>query len=163
MKRGNRPCSQRLAALVGSLMLGCLVLGGSTAAAAAALPTTDEELLATLRTALEGRDLAAFEELVNWEGASKMRRRVVSYQLRYGFGRPIRSMAVEPFPTDDLRTMEAQGRFRANMPISQQVRVVFDEPANLYGKPPTAVFLVGRMDDTYRIALVVPRSAPKPD
>ena len=98
MKRGNRPCSQRLGALVGSLMLGCLVVGSSTAAAAAALPTTDEELLATLRTALEGRDLATFEELVNWEGASKMRRRVgeLSAALRLRAADPLHHRRAVP-------------------------------------------------------------------
>ena len=57
--------------------------------------------------ALEERDLAAFEELVNWDGAGKMKRRVVSYQLRYGFGRPIRSIALEPFPADGFSEIEA--------------------------------------------------------
>jgi len=50
------------------------------------------------------------------------------------------------------------------MPVTKQLRIVFDEPAiDGLDKPPTAVFLVGRMDDAYRIALVVRRGAPKPD
>ena len=147
----------RLGALLGSLALGCLLTAGTvTAAGAVALPSTDEQLVSTVRTALEGHDLATFDELVNWDGASKMRRRAVDYQLRYGFGRPIRSITLEPSPADALRDMEAQGRFKANMPITQQIRVVFDEPDNAYGKPPTALFLVGREGDAYRIALVLP-------
>jgi hypothetical protein len=49
------------------------------------------------------------------------------------------------------------------MPVSQQVRVVFDEPANVYGKPPTIVFLIGRAGEAYRIALVVPTERPGGD
>lgn len=159
---GRRPGA--LGALVGSLGLGLLLAGGgATAAGAVALPTTDEQLVSTLRAALEGHDLATFEQLVNWDGAGKMKRRMVSYQLRYGFGRPIRSITLEPFPVDELSEMEANGRFKANMPVSQQVRVVFDEPDNAYGKAPTAVFLVGREGEAYRIALVVPAQRPGGD
>lgn len=46
------------------------------------------------------------------------------------------------------------------MPVSQQLRVVFDEPDTASGHPPTALFLVGRQDDAYRIALVVPVKPP---
>lgn len=162
IRRVLRP--SRLGALVGlTVLVGMLVCGGAAAAGTAALPTTDEQLVSTVRAALQDRDLATFDQLVNWDGAGKMKRRVVSYQLRYGFGRPIRSIALELFPVDDLRAMETQGRFKANMPISRQIRVVFDEPDNPYGKPPTAVFLVGREGESYRIALVVPMEKPGGD
>lgn len=155
MNRGAR--SSRLGVFLGSAALACLLITGKvTAAGAVALPSTDDQLVTTVRTALEGRDFATFEELVNWDGASKMRRRAVSYQLRYGFGRPIRSITLEPSPAAELQAMEAQGRFKANMPVTQQIRVVFDEPDTSYGKPPTAFFLVGREGDAYRIALVLP-------
>lgn len=154
---------RHLGTILGSLMLGCVLMGGATAPAGAVapLPTTDEQLVDTVRTALQQHDFATFEQLVNWDGASKMRRRTVSYQLRYGFGRPIRSIALEPSPADQLRDMEAQGRFKANMPVTQQIRVVFDEPDNPYGKPPTALFLVGREGEAYRIALVLPTARPR--
>lgn len=158
--RGTR--SRRLGPVL-ALAAWTGLAGGGALAAPVVLPTTGDQLVGTVRAALEQRDLAAFEELVNWDGASKMRRRVVSYQLRYGFGRPIRSISLEPFPVEEVEAMEAQGRFRANMPISEQVRVVFDEPDNQYGKPPTAVFLVGREGEAYRIALVVPTQRPRGD
>lgn len=159
-RRRSRGLESLLGALAAALLLGA---GSATAAGVVALPSPDEQLVSTMRTALQDRDFAAFEQLVNWEGASKMRRRVVSYQLRYGFGRPIRSITLEPSPAGQLREMEAQGRFRANMPITQQIRVVFDEPDNPYGKPPTALFLVGRAGEAYRIALVVPTERPRDD
>ena len=57
-------------------------------------------------------------------------------------------------------TLDQEGRFKTNMPVSQQLRVVFDEPDTASGHPPTALFLVGRQDDAYRIALVVPVKPP---
>lgn len=133
-------------------------------AAAYDLPTTDEQLVETVRTAIGERDLEAFEELINWDGATKMRRRVVTFEVRHALGRPIRSIALEPFPADGLASVEARGTLKVNMPVTKQLRIVFDEPAiDGLDKPPTAVFLVGRMEEAYRIALVVRRSAPKPD
>ncbi len=135
----------------------------SGAAADAAQPTTGGELVGAVRTALETRDLEALDELVNWEGASKYRQRAVTFQLRYGLGRPIRSIALEPFPKDGFDVIEKRGTMKPNMPVSHQLRVVFDEPDNAYGKPPTALFLIGREDEAYKIALVVPTEKPKDD
>jgi hypothetical protein len=159
MMDGARPVF-RIWLAAGSLGLCGLLAGSAVAAETAALPTTDQQLLSTVRTALEQHDLDTFNELVNWDGASKMRRRAVTYQLRYGFGRPIRSITLEPSPADQLHAMESAGRFRANMPVEQQIRVVFDEPDTSFGKPPTALFLVGKEEDGYRIALVVPTAPP---
>lgn len=124
-------------------------------------PRTEEELVSVVRTALTSRDLAAFEELINWEGASVMRRRMTTFQLRSGFGRPIRSIGLEPFPADGLRELESGGTLKANMPITQRLRVVFDEPPGESGRPPTSLFLVGKEDDAYRIGLVV-AAKPRP-
>lgn len=133
-------------------------------AAAYDLPTTDEQLVDTVRTAIADRDLGAFEQLINWDGATKMRRRVVTFEVRHALGRPIQSITLEPFPADGLASVEARGTLKVNMPVSRQLRVVFDEPAiDGLDKSPRAVFLVGRMDDVYRIALVVRRGAPRPD
>jgi hypothetical protein len=42
------------------------------------------------------------------------------------------------------------------MPVTHELRVVYDEPLmEGYDIPPTAVFLVGREGDAFRIALVV--------
>lgn len=159
----RRPRSRPFAALASALALCCLVAGRGSEAAAYALPTSGDQLLSAVRAALEKHDLTAFEELVHWDGASKMKRRVVSYQLRHGFGRPIRSITLEPFPADGFDAIEESGRMRPNMAVSQQLRVVFDEPDTAYGKPPTTLFLIGRQANAYRIALVVPAEKPGGD
>jgi len=148
-------------ACLGALLV--ILVGGGVTAAPGAQPTTEDQLVAELKAALLARDLATLEDLVNWEGASKMRRRAVTYQLRSGLGRPIRSVTMEPFPADGFREIEERGTLRPNMPVSRQVRVVFDEPDNPYGRPPTAVFLVGKQGEAYRIALVVPTRKPGED
>jgi hypothetical protein len=98
--------------------------------------------------------------LVNWEGASKMRRRMVSYQIRHAFKRPIRSMTVEPFPADGFKEIEQRGTLKPNMAVSKQIRIVYDEPDTEFGMPPTEFFLIGKLGDAYKIALVVPTRPP---
>ena len=150
--------SGRAVVLAGTVAAGCWLAAGG--AQAAPLPTTDDQLVGTVRQALLDHDLAVFDELVNWDGASTMKRRLVTYQMRYGFGRPIRSIGLEPFPETAQRTLDQEGTFKTNMPVTQQLRIVFDEPDTRYGHPPTALFLIGRQDDAYRIALVVPVKPP---
>ena len=94
--------------------------------------------------ALQARDLAAFEDPVSWEGALRFRRRMVGFRLRYGIGCPIRSITLEPFSADGFGEIEERGTLQPNMPLSERSRVVVDEPDNAYGRPPTALFLVGR-------------------
>jgi hypothetical protein len=126
------------------------------ASAAGRLPTSEQELVSAVRTAIAERDMSRFEELINWEGASEIKRRIVGFEVRRGFGRPIRSISLEPFPENGLRDMEARGMLKANMPVSHQLRVIYDEPPmEGYGTPPTSVFLIGREGDGFRIALVV--------
>jgi hypothetical protein len=130
------------------------VLAGA-AVAADQLPRTEEELVAVVRTAIAERDMATFEKLINWEGASPIKRRIVGFEVRRGLGRPIRTIGLEPFPENGLRGIEARA-LKANMAVSHQLRVVYDEPPmEGFGIRPTAVFLIGRDGDAFRIALVV--------
>jgi hypothetical protein len=147
----------------GRLGILLLALAGGASTASGVQPTTEDQLVAEVKAALLAHDLPAFEELINWDGASKMKRRAVSYQLRYGFGRPIRSITLEPFPADGFAEIERRGTLKPNMAVSQQLRVVFDEPDNAFGRPPTALFLIGRQGEAYRIALVVPAKRPEGD
>jgi hypothetical protein len=160
-----RPLRTEAGRRAGRLLALCLAGAGLPALAATdGLPTTDTELVATVRTAIADRDLATFERLINWDGASVMRRRMVTFEVRHGLGRPIRSITLEPFAADGLATVEARGTLKANMPVTNQLRVVFDEPPTEgLEKPPTAVFLIGRQDDAYRIALVVRNGPPRRD
>lgn len=144
--------------------LAVLVASSAGWAAVEPLPTSDTELVATVRSAIVERDMETFDQLINWDGASKMARRVVTFSVRHGLGRPIRSIELEPFPADGLAKIEAQGKKHANMPVTNQLRVVFDEPP-IEGltTSPTMVFLIGKLDDAYRIALVVRNSPPTRD
>ncbi len=157
----QRPRRPNLLAAGAAVLGWCLLAGGSGGAfAATALPTTDEQLVSTVRQALQAHDLAALENLVNWDGATPMRRRLVVYQMRYGFGRPIRSITLEPFPEGGFSELQVRGTLMLNMPVTQRLRVVFDEPDNGSGHPPGVMFLIGQQQQAYRIALVVPVTAP---
>lgn len=125
-------------------------------AAAAELPRDPDTLVATIQEAIESRDYGRFEELVFWKDAGKIKRRIVAFQIRRGLGRPIRSITFEDFPEDGLAGALATGKLVPNMKMTNRVRVVYDEaPINSTGKLPTSVFLVGKIDDVYRIGLVV--------
>ncbi len=147
-----------------SALVVMLAAAGTAQAAIESLPTTDAELVATVRSAIIERDMDTFDQLINWDGASKMARRIVTFSVRHGLGRPIRSITLQPFPADGLAKIEAQGRKHVNMPVTNELRVVFDEPP-IEGltTSPTMVFLIGKLDDVYRIALMVRNSPPKRD
>jgi hypothetical protein len=153
--RGGRRVSGRGAACRSALLAAALLW--LLPAAAAELPKTGEELVATLRGAIESRDYERIEALVNWDGAGTIKRRVVAFQIRHGLGRPIREIVLEPIPGDGLDAAQlASVGLKPNMALSEQVRVVYDEPpVDASGRPPASVFLVGRQDGAYRIGLVI--------
>lgn len=135
-------------------VLGAAVLATAAQAGEGDLPRTEADLVETVRTALLDRDEAAFDALINWEGAGEIKKRIVRFQLRSAFGRPIRSIKLQPFPKDGLDGVEARGTLAVNMPVSHRLKVEFDEPPRPDGGAPVDVFLIGKEDEAYRIALV---------
>lgn len=128
----------------------------SAAQAQAELPGDAQAMTAEIQRAIEARDYERFEELVLWEDVGKIKRRVVAFQIRRGLGREIESITLEGLNQDNVKEMLADGRHKLNMPVSQKVRVVYAEAAiNESGKKPTSVFLIGQLDDAYRIGVVV--------
>jgi hypothetical protein len=133
-----------------------LLFLGQGPAVGSELPKTEDQLVATVQNALIDRDMSVFSKLVNWNQARPFRQRAVKAQISTAFGRPIRSVTLEAFPVDGLQEVEARGTLKANMNVSHQLRIVFDEPDNEFGTAPTDLFLVGRDQEGYRIALIVP-------
>ena len=90
------------------------------------------------------------------EDAGKIKKRVVRFHLNRALGRKIKSITWEDFPADGMAGVLATGKLVPNMTVTHAVRVVFDEPpVAASGKPPTAVFLVGKRRQVYRIGLVI--------
>ena len=151
--------SRTFMAVARQLALGaavCLTVAGTATGAATDLPRTDDALIETIKSAMTARDFEPFEKLVYWEGAGKIKRRIVKFQIRRGFGRKIDTIALEDFPEDGMASIDEIDHLRVNMPVTHRVRVTFDEPPiNDQGKLPTSVYLVGKKDGAYRIALVV--------
>lgn len=137
-----------------ALLLGFATLGPG---AARELPRDPDTLVSMIREAINDGDYQQFEELVFWKGAGKIKRRIVAFQIRRGLGRPIYSISFEDFPKDGLDAAKASGKLELNMPVTNRIRVVYDEePIDSAGeKKPTSVFLVGKNDDVFRIGLVV--------
>ena len=125
------------------------------------LPARSDELVAYVTRALNAHDIDAMDRLVEWQGARPVRRRMTLYQIRYNFGRPIKSVAVEPFPADGFHDAGAELNLKPNLPVVERLRVVFDEPAGPQGEEPASVFLLGREDGVYRISLLLGGGPPK--
>lgn len=146
---------------VASLMAFAPLSGG--AQAQSTLPATEAELVAAVERAFLDRDDAAFDALVNWEGAGTIKKRIVRYQIRREFGRPIRHIGLEAMPAGALDAIGKRGTLRLNMPVTHRLRVEFEGPPRPEGNPPADVFLVGMRDGVYRIALVVRDEKAKDD
>ena len=138
------------------LLALCLpALAATSSAFGRELPKTEQELIDQVRTAITKGDMETISDLINWQGAGEMKRRITNFQIRHSLSRPVRSITLEPFPEDGLREVEARGTLKANMPVTYRLRVVFDEAADENGATPASVFLIGKMNDAYRIALII--------
>jgi hypothetical protein len=135
--------------------------GADAQASASPLPGQSDELIAYVTHALKSHDLDAIDRLIEWEGARPIRRRMTLYQIRYNFGRPIKSAAVEPFPVDGLSDAKAELNLKPNLPVTERLRIVFDEPSGPDGDAPASVFLLGKENGIYRVALLLAAGPPK--
>ena len=148
----------------GLLAPGLFFLVFAGAGQAAEMPRDSDALVAAIKGAIETKDYERFEELVFWKDAGKIKRWIVAFQIRRGLGRPIRSITFEDFGQENLAGIEATGKLELNMPLTNLVRVVYDEePIDESGKLPTSVFLVGKRDEVYRIGLVVRKAGQDDD
>ncbi len=146
----------RFALAVTTLSITCFTVPGVASTVDGNLPADSDQLVATIRQAIEDSSYEQLEELVFWKGAGKIKKRIIRFQLNRNLGRPVKSIAFEDFPVDGMAALEATGKLEANMQVTNKVRVVFDEdPINDAGKLPTTVFVVGKKEGVYRIALVV--------
>jgi hypothetical protein len=124
------------------------------------LPRSEEELRVAVRAAIEAGDFPAFERLVLWTDVSPYKRRVISAQIRHSLGRPIQKIEVEEADVETRRSLQNLRNLRLNLPVLDLLRVTYgdgvDEPVT-----PAAVFLVGKLDGAYRIALLVRKADGK--
>lgn len=124
-------------------------------AAAIEMPKDRDAVMDYIRTAIETSDYDMLKDLVFWKDTGKIKKRIVRFHLARSLGRPIKSISWESFPENGFDAAIATGKLAPNMEVSHAVRVVFDEePINTTGKLPTAVFLVGKRKDVFRIGLV---------
>ncbi|MEM7210917.1 MAG: hypothetical protein AAF479_03330 [Pseudomonadota bacterium] len=132
-----------------------ILLWAGPASAATELPETPDAMVDTIRSAIESKDYDALRELVFWKDVGKIKKRIVRFHLNRNLGRKIKTITWEDFPEDGLAAHIATGKLAPNMEMTNRVRVVFDEPViEATGKPPTAVFLVGKRKGAWRIGLV---------
>jgi hypothetical protein len=139
----------------GLLAPGLVLCLMAAPASAVEMPKDETEVLDYIRTAIESKDYEMLSDMVFWKDTGKIKKRIVRFHLARSLGRPIKSISWEPFPENGFDAAIATGKLAPNMEVSHAVRVIFDEePINAAGKLPTAVFLVGKRKDVFRIGLV---------
>lgn len=128
------------------------------------LPKTEDEFVAAVRTAIEKEDFAILEEMVLWTDVSPYKRRVIGAQLRHGLGRPIEKMELEHADAATRLDIQKLRGTRLNMPVTYLLRIKFAEERGELGGEPGTVYMVGKLDGVFRIALLVrDADAPAPD
>ena len=146
--------------LTGRIVRGLLAPGlalvlMTAPAAAVDMPKDKDAVLDYIRTAIESKDYEMLREMVFWKDTGKIKKRIVRFHLARSLGRPIKSISWEAFPENGFDAAIATGKLAPNMKMTNAVRVTFDEdPVPQTGKPPVAVFLVGKRKDEWRIGLV---------
>lgn len=142
-----------------ALHVSVWLLTAATAVPAVALaaPHTDDELIALVRTAIEKQDYDAIEPLIFWQGSGPRNKRLVAMQIRHGLGRPVKSVSLEPAgPNIGVEALQGHDDYELNMPVSHLLRIAFSDGEAQPGQgDPGTVFLIGKADGEYRIALVV--------
>lgn len=143
------------------LVAAVVSIGLGLPATAMPLPKSEGELIAAVRTAIEREDFSILDELVIWTDVSPYKRRLLGAQLRHGLGRPIEKIELEHADTQTRFDLQNMRGIRLNMPVTYLLRIKFqEEPGHLGGQPGT-VYMVGKLDGVYRIALLV-RDAKNP-
>lgn len=117
-------------------------------------PKTIEDLAATVKGAIENKDFDAIDHLVNWMGISDYKRREFSTQIRHGLGRPIAKVELEQIDDETMRALRNIKLHKLNMQVSHILRITYAD-GEAGGVTPAGVYLIGRMEETYRIALLV--------
>lgn len=145
------------------LLLALMVAVGALSLAAAAPadpPTSQEAFIAEVKQAIESGDYATMERLVLWTDVSPHKRRVIAAQIRHSLQRPVRRIELEEADIETRRELQNLRNLRLNLPVSELLRVTFDD-AEPNTEAPATVFLVGKLEGAYRIALLVRKAPPE--
>lgn len=124
-------------------------------AAAPGLPTSQNALVSEVRKAIETGDFPTIERLVLWNDVSPFKRRVVSAQIRHSLARPIQKIEVEPADLETRRDLQNLPNLRLNLPVSDLLRVTYDDADGASSATPATVFLIGKFEGAYRIVLLI--------
>ncbi|MCK9910360.1 hypothetical protein MXD81_14540, partial [Microbacteriaceae bacterium K1510] len=90
------------------------------------------------------------------------KRRIIASQIRHSLGRPIHTIVLEEADVETRRDLQNLRNLRLNLPVSDLLRVTFSDAENSTEEPST-VFLIGKLDGAYRIALLVKKASHKDD
>lgn len=143
-----------IALSLGIIAAGAFVPAQATEENVSQRAGTKDELVTLVRTAIEKENFSMIDNIVNWQGVSNYKRRVFSSQILHALGRPISKIEVEDADQETRTSLSKMKNHTLNMDVTHLLRVTFSdgEPGGIV---PAEVFLIGRMEDSYRIALLV--------
>lgn len=144
------------------IVAACAIFQNSALAVSVDPPTSQNGLIAQMKQAIEKGDFEAIEKIVLWTDVSPYKRRVIASQIRHSLGRPIQSIVLEEADIETRRELQSLRNLRLNLPVSDLLRVTFGDADGAADEPAT-VFLIGKLNGAYRIALLVKKAAPKDD
>lgn len=139
-----------------------VVFQGAAIAAPVDPPTSQDGLIAQVKQAIEKGDFETIEKIVLWTDVSPYKRRIIASQIRHSLGRPIHTIVLEEADVETRRDLQNLRNLRLNLPVSDLLRVTFSDAENSTEEPST-VFLIGKLDGAYRIALLVKKASHKDD
>ena len=138
---------------------------GSTQGIPIAKPQADAgDFVEIVRTAISHHDIDVFENhLIDWDGARMRTRRLTLFQVRECFGRPVQSIALEDLPKATPDDPLIPDGYKSNRPVTNLLRIVFDEPDQAPGEMPACVFMLSKDPiASYKIAIILPTTPHAP-
>ncbi len=121
-----------------------------------------EQLLEKVIAAHDAADFEAIAELIEWRGISGYKKKMVKVYTRSTFGRAIKNASFEVADTEYLRRFELGPKtYASNMDVVYLMRLEFDEEVPAGEDAPSVVFLVGKDEQGYKIAMTAPIETSK--
>ncbi len=121
-------------------------------------PFSAPELSTQFKTAHEARNYDLITSLINWDGVRKPMKKKIEVYTTATFGLPINSISIEEVPADQFQKVNFGSKtFKPNMTVSHLMKVHFDIDKSVpeATDKDTAVYLLGKKDDHYMIAVYV--------
>jgi hypothetical protein len=122
---------------------------------------TKEALLDKFLVAHKAKSYDEIASLINWDGVSKYKKKMVRVYTRNNFGRKVIRTEFEKADTEFLSNFSVGHRkYHSNLPVTHLMRIYFeDSVGNQETEIGSVVYLVGKQNNGYQIAIATKSSS----